>query len=151
MTLIDYIVNHPATSLLVILSIGIILLSSNTLHKSNKSGLAILLLFSVGVISYQFVGNFKESLRLSKIQTIVVMPNEQNIRLGEDGQPSFCLDGMARTWKGTSDGIISTQQRMYLGKPMRCLSVEEGIGFLRKNGATEQQLSDMRDLYKVSN
>lgn len=79
--------------------------------------------------------------------TIVVMPDKQNLRLAEDGQLSFCIDGIARTWKGTSEGIISSEVKLFENRPMRCLSIEEGVEFLRQAGASDDELKMFRDVY----
>jgi hypothetical protein len=79
-----------------------------------------------------------------------MMPNKQNLRLGEDGNLSFCLNGMARTWEETTNGILSTKPRYFLGKPMRCLSVAEGLQLLRENGATQEQIDTMQNAYKLN-
>jgi len=149
MTLFEYMISHPVTTFSTLAAIGIIGYGSITLYNKKQTGASVLLLISIGVMFFLFTSVYKESLRLSKTQTIVVMPNKQNIRLGEDLQPSFCLDGMARNWQRTKNGIISTTQRMHLGRPMRCLSVEEGINLLRQKGASEEQLEAMRKAYEL--
>jgi hypothetical protein len=149
MTVVTFISNHPLTVASTMAAIGLIIFGSLTLYKRGSPGASVALLLCVGVLFFLFISVFKESQRRLQTDTIVVMPNKQNIRLGEDLQPSFCLNGMARDFQNTQDGIISTTQKMYFGKPMHCLSVEEGIALLRQSGANEKQLEAMRSAYSA--
>jgi hypothetical protein len=149
MTLYTFMTNQPLTVASAIAAIGLTIYGALTLYDRQRPGASVLMLLSVGVVFFLFISLFRESQRLTQTQTIVVMPNRQNIRLGEDLQPSFCLEGMARNFENTNDGIISTTQKMYLGKPMRCLSVEGGIALLRQSGANEKQLEAMRLAYSA--
>jgi len=76
------------------------------------------------------------------------MPNKNNLRIAEDGSLSFCINGLARTWDDTQDGIISTGKKYINGQRMRCLTLNQSIELLRVNGATDEQIEAVRNVYK---
>jgi len=149
MTLLDFSVSNPVITLAAIAASVMIIYTSYTLFNQNLTGQSTLLGVTALLVVYLFTQAYEGILREARTNTIVVMPNKQNLRLGEDGNLSFCINGMARNWQKTKNGIISTKTRYYLGRPMRCLTVEEGINFLEENGATLEQLNSMRKAYSL--
>jgi len=149
MTLLHFIATHPILTLATLSGSAIVIYSAFLFFNDKKTGISTLLSLTVLIMFYLFSQAYSGALRESKTNTIVVMPNKQNLRLGEDGRLSFCVNGMARKWERTTGGIVSTSPRYYLNRPMKCLSVEQGIELLRKNGATEEQLNAMREAYAI--
>lgn len=149
MSLLNFVTSNPILTLATVAASGIVVYAAYLLFNDKKSGVSVLLSLTVLVMFYLFSQAYEGLLKESQVKTVVVMPNKQNLRLGEDGQLSFCIGGMARNWEKTTNGIISTSAKSYLGKPMKCLSVEDGIELLRKSGASEEQLNAMRNAYAV--
>ena len=142
MSLIDFIAVEPALTMASLIGIVIVFYSLYLHYSSNKYELSGLLAIAILINVYLFGSVYSaESKANSNANTIVVMPDKKNLRLAEDGNLSFCLNGMARTWEKTENGIISTTEKRHLGKPMRCLSIKESIDFLAKNGATKEELT----------
>jgi len=150
MSLLHFIASNPVLTLATLSGCGIVIYSAFLFFNDKKTGISTLLSLTVLIMFYLFSQAYLGALRESKTKTVVVMPNKQNLRLGEDGNLSFCINGMARNWEKTHEGVISTSQRYYLNRPMKCLSVEQGITFLRKNGASEEQLNAMREAYAIN-
>lgn len=150
MTLFEFVAKNPVFTVAVIAGTGTIFYASFLFFKKNLSGISTLLSLSSIVFFYSYSQAYNGALRQSKTETIVVMPNKQNLRLGEDGNLSFCLNGMARNWQKTTEGIISSSPRYYLGRPMRCLSVEEGIKLLVANGASKEEVAAVREAYRIN-
>lgn len=147
MTLLEFVATHPILTLATLSGSGIVIYAAYQLFNDKKTGVSTLLSLTVLIMFYLFSQAYEGMLKESKTKTVVVMPNKQNLRLGEDGQLSFCIGGMARNWEKTENGIVSSSPRYYLGRPMKCLSVDEGIELLRKSGATEEQLRAMKNAY----
>lgn len=145
--LIDYLGQHLGFTFLSLFVIAtLVFFSVSSLKKKEQfTGLTLAALV-VAVLSMITLSASHWFDRPFK--TVVVMPNKKNLRLGEDGELSFCVNGYARTWEGTENGIVATSVRMKDGKPVKCLTVEEGIEFLRTAGASEEELEKMRKAYE---
>jgi len=84
----------------------------------------------------------------TSLTTTIIMPGKNNLRLAEDGKLSFCLNDKARTWIKTQNGIISTKKKYIDGRRMKCLSLEQSLELLARNGATQEQLNAIQEIYK---
>ena len=149
MSLIEFMAQHAVVTLFTVLSCSMIVYCAYCLFNDNRPGVSVLLSCSMLTMIYLFSQSYVGALNGLKTNTLVVMPNKQNLRLGQDGKLSFCINGMARDWEKTEDGVISSQARFYRGKPMKCLSVEDSIVYLGANGASETDLDSMRAVYGI--
>lgn len=149
MGILSFIAEQPLLALVLVLMLVVLGYVSHYFFSKGKSGISVLVMLAMLGAIYMYSGAYAGALREGTVKTVVVMPNKQNLRLGEDGNLAFCIDGFARNWEQTRDGIISTSPRSYKGRPMRCLSVEEGIEFLRQNGASDEELQSMRSAYDL--
>jgi hypothetical protein len=147
MTYTEFLTNSPLLVVVALFCVGVVTYSAYIHFSKKRQGLAALVGLCAILVTVLYTTSFKYARISRTTETIVVMPNYNNLRLGEDGQLSFCINGYARTWESTSGGIMSTKAKIYFGRPMKCLSVEQSIEFLRKNGATEKELQAMRNAY----
>lgn len=145
--LLDYLKVHGSIFFIALFLIVFLIFLTVALFKLKKEllaigcGVCILAVLLLTTMSANFWFDRPSS-------TIVVMPDKQNLRLAEDGQLSFCVNGFARTWKGTKEGIVSTEAKLFNNRPMRCYSVEESVEYLRNAGASDSELERFRNVYK---
>jgi hypothetical protein len=145
--LLDYLKFHSSIFFITVFIICLLITLTILLFKSKKEilaigcGVCVLAVLLLTTLSANFWFDRPSS-------TIVVMPDKQNLRLAEDGQLSFCVNGFARTWKGTKEGVVSTEAKIFNNRPMRCYSVDESVEYLRKAGASDSELERFRAVYK---
>ncbi|WP_020211108.1 hypothetical protein [Gilvimarinus chinensis] len=149
MSLIEFAADKPLVPLVAVLSVGVIIYCAWLFYSSRKTGPAGLLSLCVLAMFFMFFESYKGALREGSTRTVVVMPDKQNLRLGEDGKLAFCIDGIARNWEKTHNGIVSTSIRTYMGEPMRCLTIEQSVQYLRANGASDEQIATFRRAYEI--
>lgn len=146
-TFIQFLTQYPLLALAVVCTVIVIIVAAYRSFMKNENGLAALLGVSVVVVLVLYTEAYSFANK-SASETVVVMPNKQNLRLGEDGKLSFCINGMARNWMKTEEGVISTTARTYQGRPMRCMSVKESIVWLKNKGATNDELIQFKNAYQ---
>jgi len=146
--LFAFIKSEPITAISTASACAIVLYCSYLFSQKEQLGASILLAAVSIVLIVLFSHAYRGSLKEGTVKTVVVMPNNKSLRLSEDGKISLCLKGLAREWVSNENGIVSTKAKYYLGRPMKCLSIEQGFKWLEHNGATQEQLDAMRKVYE---
>lgn len=146
MTFSKFLAMHPVLSLFTVCSLVIIGYAAYTFFMSNKNGMAALLGITILIVTQLYVESYNFASGFNN-DTVVMMPDKKNLRLGEDGKLSFCVDGKARNWVKTQDGIMTTTQKTFKGRQMKCLSMKESLVFLKRNGASNEELSAFINVY----
>lgn len=146
--LLGFIKSEPLVAISAVSGCLIILYCAYLFVQKEQPGTSIMLSAVTLLLIFLFSQAYKGYLKEGTVKTVIVMPNNKSFRLSEDGKVSLCVKGLAREWISTENGIISTKQKTYLGRPMKCLSVKKALEWLEYNGATPEQLEAARKAYE---